>query len=63
MSDDPLLSQGWQQIEEEFSDPYHVRGLTGVVQSAMAFLSDHPMVVFTLAKLVQPTAKPYHGMS
>ena len=41
----------WRNIEERFTDKFHQRGLTGVLQCAESYLKDHPMVVFLLAKI------------
>lgn len=45
------LVSSWAQIEEDFGDRHHIRGLTGVVQTAKYYLQDRPMAVLLLAKI------------
>ena len=45
-----LVSE-WANIEENFSDKFHRRGLMGGVQCAEVYSKNHPMVVFLLAKI------------
>ena len=49
--DQSMLLANWKEIEEEFGDLVHVRGLAGVVKSAEKYLEDPPYVVFLLTKI------------
>ena len=49
--DESMLLANWKEIEEEFGDRVHVRGLAGVIKSAEKYLEDHPYVVFLLMKI------------
>lgn len=51
VADKNSLLERWREVEERFGDHFHVRGLSGVVDSAEAFLENKPLVALLLAKL------------
>lgn len=62
--DSSLSSTSWREIEDEFGDRFHVRGLSGMLEVAKTELCDRPLVLFALAKIVSADIEtvPWHLM-
>lgn len=58
--DEQAVIENWENIEERFGDRFHVRGFTGVVQSAKSYLRKFPLVMFLLAKICLAESEKVH---
>lgn len=50
-------TMNWGDVEAGFGDRYHIRGLTGMIQSAECCLEEHPLVVLLLVKICMVDSK------
>lgn len=51
VTDKALLVKRWREVETHFGDHFHVRGLSGVLDSAEKFLEDQPLATLLFAKI------------